>query len=227
VSAESASAKVRALLAQAAGTTYQAERDAFMAKAQELMTRYQLTEAELGDTPDRRLSSVTISLEGWGNATAGYSVLVQGVARLNRCDGYRQTDYRNGGRQVSVVLFGTSPDLDMVRALVEYLGVQLRADIARDRPRSRKSYAIGWQHLVVARLKAAQVAEATACRLPVPTSDAATRHMTEATPGLRSSSERPTSWDDTRAGRQRGALADIGGQRLAGSRQAIAGGAGR
>lgn len=160
--------KVAALLAKAESTEHEPEREAFLAKAQSLITRYQIDEGELrlsrGDMIER-----SIVIEGWGNATRGVVHLYSGVAELNRCS----VAHRTGRGWARVIMFGTDMDAELTCTLVNHLLPQLRLAILNDRPRSRMSYSIGWTHEVVQRLRAAQQQEAATSNALVPTNVAA------------------------------------------------------
>lgn len=156
--------KVAALLAKADRTEHEPERQAFLAKAQAMITRYQIDDGELG-LHGAAVRERTVAVDGWGNATRGVVHLYGGVAELNRCS----AAHRMSRGWAQVVLFGTEVDAELTCALVDHLLPQLRLAILRDRPRSRMSYAIGWSHEVIERLKAAQVEAASASGALVPT----------------------------------------------------------
>ena len=164
VSRDSLIAKVSALLAKADSTEHEPEREAFLAKAQALITRHQIEEAELRVNPASVVER-SIVIEGWGNATRGVVYLYSGIAELNRCS----VGHRTGRGTARIVLFGTETDAELTCTLVEHLLPQLRLAILNDRPRSRMSYSIGWTHEVLARLKAATEAVAAASNALVPT----------------------------------------------------------
>jgi len=210
--------KVAALLAKAASTEHEPERQAFEAKAQALITRHQIDEAELG-VAGGGMDERDITVEGWGNATRGVVHLWAAVAELNRCS----VAHRTGRGWSRVVLFGTELDADLTTRLVEHLLPQLRLAVLADRPRSRMSYAIGWTHEVVARLAAAREAAASEAaaqrsgavdgRSLVPTNVAARRALEEAH-ALRT--ERRTVVDSGAygSGMAAGERADIGSSAL-------------
>jgi hypothetical protein len=167
--------KVAALLAKAASTEHEPERQAFEAKAQALITRHQIDEAELG-VASTSMVEREIVVEGWGNATRGVVHLWAGVAEINRCSVAHRTS-RGWSR---IVLFGPELDAELSRRLVEHLLPQLRLAILNDRPRSRMSYAIGWTHEVVSRLAAAREAAASQVSALVPTNVAARQALADA-----------------------------------------------
>lgn len=164
MSREALIAKVAALLAKADSTEHQPERDAFVAKAQAMITQHQIAQEELATSPDA-VEERTIAVDGWGNATRGVVYLYSGIAELNRCS----VGHRTGRGWARIVLFGTEIDAEVTCHLVEHLLPQLRLAIVADRPRSRMSYAIGWAHEVLARLNEARNDAAAASSALVPT----------------------------------------------------------
>ncbi|MEM7271877.1 MAG: DUF2786 domain-containing protein [Actinomycetota bacterium] len=156
--------KVAALLAKADRTEHIPEREAFLAKAQAMITRHQIAEEELATTPGA-VQERTVEIEGWGNATRGVVYLYSGIAELNRCS----VGHRTSRGRARLVLFGTETDATLTCALVDHLLPQLRLAILADRPRSRMSYAIGWSHEVLARLSEASASAAAASNALVPT----------------------------------------------------------
>ena len=213
-------AKVAALLAKAASTEHPPEREAFEAKAQALITRHQIDEAELG-VAGVGMSEREVTVEGWGNATRGVVHLWAGVAELTRCS----VAHRTGRGWSRVVLFGPELDADLTVRLVEHLLPQLRLAILNDRPRSRMSYAIGWTHEVVARLAAAReraAAEAASRRgdgvaaaALIPTSALARQALAEAH-DLRTERRAVVESGAYGSGMAAGEQADIGGTALPG-----------
>lgn len=160
-------ARVSALLAKAASTEHEPERRAFEAKAQALITRHQIDEAELG-IGSGAIDEHEILVEGWGNATRGVVHLWAGVARLNRC----AVAHRTGRGWSRVLLAGSEVDAELTTRLVGHLLPQLRLAILADRPRSRMSYAVGWAHEVVDRLEQARVQAAAEAAADLPGSEA-------------------------------------------------------
>lgn len=161
-------AKVAALLAKADSTEHEPEREAFLAKAQTLITRYQIAEGEL-QLSRTDMQERSIVIDDWGNATRGVVHLYSGVARLNRCS----VAHRTSRGWARIVLMGTDMDAQLTCALVDHLLPQLRLAILNDRPRSRMSYSIGWTHEVLNRMQAAQEQAAAESNALVPTNVAA------------------------------------------------------
>ena len=160
--------KVASLLAKAESTEHAPEREAFLSKAQSLITRHQIDEGELrlsrADMEER-----SIMVEDWGNATRGVVYLYSGIAKLNRCS----VAHRTGRGWARIVLFGSEHDANLTCAIVDHLLPQLRLAILNDRPRSRMSYSIGWTHEVLDRLQAASEQAAAEANALVPTNAAA------------------------------------------------------
>ena len=77
--------KVRALLAQAESTTFEAEAEAFTAKAQELMARHAIDAAVLWSTTERSERPITIRIPIDDPYVDIKSLLLQCVARRSRC----------------------------------------------------------------------------------------------------------------------------------------------
>lgn len=167
--------RVRALLAKADSTDHEPEREAFLAKAQQLITRYHIEQGELSSSTSQ-MSQCEVMITEWGNATRGVVRLYGAVAELNRS--YSAHQMTRG--VAKVIMFGTELDLELTTTLVDHLLPQLRHDILRDRPRSRMSYALGWANRVGQRLAEAQATEAAKSNSLVPTSHAAEEALSEA-----------------------------------------------
>lgn len=202
--------KVRAMLAKAASTTHEPEREAFEAKAQALITRYQIAANEL-EQADSEIIERRIDIRTWGDATRGVIYLYGGIAELNRSSAAHRAvaDYSQ------VILFGTEVDLDLTETVVRHLLPQLRTHMLLDRPKSRMSYAIGWTHEVLSRLIAAQEAVAAEYNALVPTNSAADDAMQQA---YRLKDDSPTTLVDSAEyefGASAAGQADIGRTKLA------------
>ena len=127
--------KVRALLAQAESTTFEAEAEAFTAKAQELMARHAIDGALLWARSSRDERPITIRLPLDDPYTEVKSLLLQCVAQHSRC---KSVYHRRYGLS-SVV--GFASDVASVEALFTSLLVQshaaLRAEAAKAPPGGR------------------------------------------------------------------------------------------
>jgi hypothetical protein len=123
--------KVRALLAKAESTTFQAEAEACTAKAQELMERYAIDEAMLaGDRPrSGKATSMRVRID------APYArpkvVLLSAVARNNRCRTVYDSAYG------FCTAFGVASDLWAVDLLFTSLLVQAAVAMQQEEERSR------------------------------------------------------------------------------------------
>lgn len=113
--------KVRALLAQAESTTFEAEAAAFTAKAQELMARHAIDMAVLWASAARAEMPTTIRLPIDDPYADAKALLLHVVARHSRCHAVRHPDYG----MASVVGFAT--DLAATELLFTSLLVQSQA----------------------------------------------------------------------------------------------------
>ncbi|HXH58210.1 DUF2786 domain-containing protein [Iamia sp.] len=153
--------RVRALLAKAEATTFEAEAQAFTAKAHELMTRHSLehaTVARPGSGPRTRPVARRLLLDDpYADAKA---LLVHVVAGASRCRSVSQP-----GVQMSTVV-GFESDVEAVEVLFTSLLVQAqtalqelaRRSTAGSRERSRgfrSSFLRGFAHRIGDRLEAA------------------------------------------------------------------------
>jgi hypothetical protein len=124
-------AKVRALLAKAESTTFEAEAQACTAKAQELMERHAIDEATL--TADRPTpggaTSMRVVLEA--PYAKPKAVLLSAVARNNRCRAVRDGDYGFS------TVFGVPGDLWAFDLLYTSLLVQAGVALQQEDDRSR------------------------------------------------------------------------------------------
>lgn len=141
--------KIRALLAKAnddAATP--AEAESYTAMAMRLMAKWDIAERDLRDhTP---IEERSLDFTMFGRAQAGVARLAIRVARVFGCTGLLR--HLGDGRPGRVVLFGRAGALDDAEMMIAHLVPQLMRDVARDRPRSRKSYAIAWADRVAGRL---------------------------------------------------------------------------
>jgi hypothetical protein len=118
--------KIRGLLAKAEATPFDAEADAFTAKAQELIARYRIDRALLSarETHDREAPLARhVHLEA--PYVTAKVVLLSGVALANGCRSVWPKPLRH------VELFGFADDLDSVEELFTSLLVQATAALRR------------------------------------------------------------------------------------------------
>lgn len=201
--------RVNGLLAKANSSEHRAERESYEAKAQQLMTRYQIESSEFEETGPIEQRMVIIA--GWGNATRGVVSLHQCVAALNRCTGAGNTGRGEG----YVYLFGRPTDLDLTLTLVNYLLPQLRMAMVADKPRSRMSYALGFAHTVYSRLFEAQATAAAETNALVPTNTDASEAMYSEL-NVKRAPRTPVHGDDLSSGETAAANADLGQIRVDG-----------
>jgi hypothetical protein len=145
--------RVRALLAQAESTTFEAEAEAFTAKAQELMARHAIDVAMVSAHAGRSDAPITVRLPIDDPYVGPKSLLLQFVAENSRC---RAVFYR--GLAMSAVV-GFGPDVAATEVLFTSLLVQahaaVRAAAAGPHTRSRafrSAFLAAYAHRIRARL---------------------------------------------------------------------------
>ena len=149
--------RVRALLAQAESTTYEAEAAAFTAKAQELMARHAIAAAIVWERAGRDEDPVTIRLAIDEPYVDAKSLLLQIVAENSRCRAVWHTDYA-----LSSVI-GFSSDVAATETLFTSLLVQsqvaMQVEAAAAPPGSRvrsrgfrSSFLLAYAHRIAERL---------------------------------------------------------------------------
>ncbi|WCO68522.1 DUF2786 domain-containing protein [Iamia majanohamensis] len=152
--------RVRALLAKAEATTFEAEAQAFTAKAHELMTRHSVEHAVVaGAGAGRRSRPVARRLRLDDPYADAKALLVQVVAEASRCRAVQHT-----GVQMSTVV-GFESDIAAVEVLFTSLLVQAQTALqelagqteagSRERTRGfRSSFLTGFAHRIGQRLDA-------------------------------------------------------------------------
>lgn len=119
--------RVRALLAKAESTTFDAEADAFTAKAQELMARHRIDRAVIAARGERRADDPVGRRVGIDDPYAeAKAALLATIADANGC---RAVWSKNMGCST---LFGFASDLDAVEELFTSLLVQATAALRRE-----------------------------------------------------------------------------------------------
>jgi hypothetical protein len=152
--------RVRALLAKAESTEFEAEAEAFTAKAHELMTRHSLEHAVVAGRGDHRARPVARRLRIDDPYAGAKAYLVQVVAEASRC---RAVSHR--GISMSTVV-GFESDVEAVEVLYTSLLVQAQTALrglagastsgARERSRGfRSSFLHGFAQRIGDRLVAA------------------------------------------------------------------------
>jgi len=209
--------KIRALQAKAESSEHPAEKEAFAAKATELLTRYQISTSDLEET--KEIGHVYFLRRGLKNATYGYCQLFWGIAPLFRCAALASVselyDWEEGRnvKTASIWLYGAADDIEMVRALVDdLLCPQMMAAVLRDKPRSRKSYVAGWATRIAIRLAQAQHDFCEEQGALIPTNTEARKAAEAASSG---STKTVLDSDSVGAGYKAANNADLGQTRLA------------
>jgi hypothetical protein len=143
--------KLRKLLAKAEGTDVPTEAEAFMAKAQELMARWQIDEALLAEAEGRaaaRVTSLTIPMSA--PHAARRAGLAYAIAIANGCEAIQVPDAAVASG-VAAVIVGDERDVDWVATLFSSLSHQLDASLRRARPsRPRHESPKAWSTAFVA-----------------------------------------------------------------------------
>ncbi|MFP3914460.1 MAG: DUF2786 domain-containing protein [Actinomycetota bacterium] len=218
-------AKIRALLAKAESTQFDAEAEAFTAKAQELMTRHRLDRAALADDhPGGDAIGRRMGVENpYSRAKA---TLVGGIAEANSCRAVWSKEL------CFATVFGHPEDVDAVEELYTSLLVQATAALQREgskidrfgrsrTTRFRRSFLIGFAIRISERLREAtdstvrSMEEETGREL-VPTLDRRGRAAEEAMRAhhrrLGNFSVSPSDGEGYRAGTRLADRADLGGR---------------
>lgn len=201
--------RIRGLLAKAASSEFDAEREAFEDKAMSLMAEHEIAERELQEPSN--IDQSMIDLTSFGRAGKGAACLAAWIAEL--LGGYAVLVSFRDGKSGRVQVYSTSAQRDRLDLLLDHLLPQLRAAMTKDKPRSRMSYSLAWAHAVLERLRESHaVAYATHGAL-VPTNVKAKEvyRETHGTPASMSLRVEAASAD---AGKAAGHEADLGHDRL-------------
>jgi hypothetical protein len=216
-------AKVRALLAKAESTTFEAEAEALFAKAHQLMVRNAIDEAVLrGRTGGGPVNARRVFLDD-PYARAKFSLLSE-VARASSCRALLSTAYG------FATVFGHTADLEAVELLYTSLLLQATAGVVNARPSTgrrlaasqvaayRRSWLLAFAQRVGERLEAASavtVAEASEALgrdvLPVLAAkdDDVEAHIKEAVPHVKQLRTTASSGEGWRAGATAGDRASL------------------
>ena len=154
--------RVHALIEKAESTPYEAEAEAFLAKAQELMARHAIDEAMLATVTqetDQIIQDHRVITAPYASAK---SILLGAVAGANRCRVV--TEKSNGGRMYCTVV-GHATDVENVRLLflaLSYQAVRFMLDAPvppGDTPRRfRHSFLLAYAQRIGERLRAIEAA---------------------------------------------------------------------
>lgn len=158
--------RIRALLAKAEATEYEAEADAFTAKAQELMTRYRVDRAILEGRSRATTRAIGRRLGVEKPYPEARYLLLAGIAAANAC---RAVWSKSLG---FATVFGHPEDIDGVEELYTSLLVQVNVGLRREGRRGdrrsagstrrfRRSYLLGFADRIGHRLQEASAATVT------------------------------------------------------------------
>jgi len=201
--------RIRGLLAKAASSEFEAEREAFEAKAIALMAEHEIAERELQEPSS--IDQGTIDLTSFGHAGKGAACLAAWITDL--LGGYAVLVSIGDGKSGRVRVYCTSAQRDRLDLLLDHLLPQLRAALTKDKPRSRMSYSLAWAHAVLQRLSDSHNAAYAAHGALVPTN-------VEAKEAYQAENGRPGSMSlrveaaSANAGTAAGHEADLGYDRL-------------
>jgi len=203
--------RIRGLLAKAVSSEFDAEREAFEAKAMTLMAEHEIAEREL-QAPSS-IGESLIDLTSFGRAGKGAACLAAWIAEL--LGGYAVLVSFRDGKSGRVQVYCTSPQRDRLDLLLDHLLPQLRAAMTKDKPRSRMSYSLAWAHAVLERLRTSHAAAYATHGALIPTNAAAKAayRAEHGEPGSMSLRVEAASAD---AGTAAGHEADLGYDRLTG-----------
>ena len=233
--------RITALLDKAESTEFEAEAEAFLAKAQELMARHAIDEAMLASArteADVIAQDNSVIEPPYASAK---STLLNAVARSNNCR--LVTSTRPGGRQYCT-LVGYESDLANVRLLYAALSFQamrfmLAAEVPRgDTPRRfRHAFLLAFGARIGERLRAAELqAQADAAQeQPAPggpsvsvvvasRTDAVQQALHEAFPRLRTRTTSISSAAGYQSGRAAADRSSLNQRPLGGNRPGLPGG---
>lgn len=150
--------RIKALIAKAESTEFPAEADAFMAKAQLLIDRYAIDEANLAGVDPSEVSHESLDISGSYSAERCH--IYTSVAEVNRCKILTIRSFRSS-KVDELILVGRQSD----RELVKLMAISLEAQ-ALDRMASmeldptlsvvvqRRSFLRGFAYEVLTRLQA-------------------------------------------------------------------------
>ncbi|HUP87419.1 MAG TPA: DUF2786 domain-containing protein [Acidimicrobiales bacterium] len=144
--------KVRALLAKAESTPFEAEAEACTAKAQELMERYAIDDATIGAGGAKQATPTSMRTIVEAPHVRPKVILLSAVARNNRCRSVWLDEFG------FATVFGTASDLWAVDLLYTSLLVQAAVAVQREQERSRSfrhAFLLSFAHRIGQRLREA------------------------------------------------------------------------
>lgn len=156
--------RVRNLLAKAQSTEFEAEQDAFIAKAQELMAKHNIEEAMFADAKGDRGKATSIRIKVEAPYASAKSSLLGVIAETNNCQAVQTTS----GTGYVVTVFGFETELDTVNELFTLLLMHATSEMAKASPPKgrvksfRHAFLLGFAWRISERLRdAAQVARSS------------------------------------------------------------------
>lgn len=165
---------IAALLAKAESTNHEKERDAFLAKAQELQIKYVVEDSAIRERMGQKKEEIIsrkFCEERHGSFIKAKRELINYLARMNRCMAVI------GAKRSYVEITGYESDVDFVSVMYTSLLLQMQSAMARDEVfRSagdpvktwRTSYAHAWVRRVAARLQDALKASESDAEVSTP-----------------------------------------------------------
>ena len=236
---ENTLAKVRALLAKAESTEFEAEAEAFTAKAMELIAKHGIDEALLAASGDKRDDIGQLRIDLDAPYTTEKQTLLTMIARAMRC---QCVGTRYGRTTAYCMVIGFESDLERVNLLYTSLLIQATSQLTRQRPDAdnlwfesttsyRKAWFCGFAYAVGERLQEAErrAAAQTVDRTPGVSTALVLRDRTamvderyaELFPDVQTSRRQIRSGNGYRNGRSAGERADIGSTRIGAHRSAL------
>lgn len=136
--------RIAKLLAKAESSTHKAERDAFNAKAEELMLRYGIEQAELESQGKAEVEEIVRErLQYKGDYAIVMGIFVNSIALALGSLKVLQSKWRN---QNSVYVIGHKTDVEHCLALVNSLQVQAQTEVRRWwRSAPERNYLTPWE----------------------------------------------------------------------------------
>lgn len=192
--------RVRAMFAKAASSEYDAEREVFEAKALRIMAEYSIEERELRDAGPHEPS--TYDFDSFGNARYGAVALAIWTHEI-----FGSYGVTFGPGKARIV--GTASAKEQADMLVDHLLPQLRHDLTVHKPRSRKSFALGWASRVTDRIRVLQAEAYSGGNALVPTNIEAKRAYEEEFGKAGNGRRTQSSYTDAAAGRSAASHADL------------------
>lgn len=163
--------KIASLIAKAEATTFEAERDAFLAKASELQLKWMISDSDVRasrDAKDVTDDLIRTTAEGVAKNSAFVKAKRDLLTGLCSIFHVRVTIYSD---RSGITLFGFSSDVAFVKQLHASLVVQMLAAMERENVRDRSfrtSFAHGYAGRVVQRLQEARTRQESDASSDVP-----------------------------------------------------------